>query len=238
MPISVFDIYQDVLDRINEPSGGQLSVDRYNRFSWIAQLNLIDWLSGSIGAKQPPQMYDEQKIKDSLSTFITSYPVQVVNGKIQKPSDYYLFENMYLLGQFNEQTSCYEEVVENGVNANTAIQILNGDKFTIRSQTYIEGLKPSFTKPITKLVGNNFEFNPTDLGSITLEYIRYPIRSKLVMKEDSITHDEVYDEGNSINFEFEEYARGILTWYIVDQYANFSSNQSLKQDNILTGKTK
>src|SRR6185503_6322327 len=104
--IGVYDIYLDVLDRVNQPENGLLTVDRYNRFSWIAQLNLIDWLSGDVSNQIPPEPYLSQKNKDWLSPFIVPYPVQVVNGLVAKPSDYYRFENSYLLGQFNEVTNC------------------------------------------------------------------------------------------------------------------------------------
>lgn len=234
--INVNELYLDVLDRINEPENGQLTVTRYNRYAWIAQLNTIDWLSGDVAGKEPPEPYSTQKDRDWLTPFLVPYSVQVKKGKIVKPDDYYRFDNMYLLGQYNEQTNCFEEVVDNGVQCNTPIALLSGDQFTQRCQTYIEGLQPSFKKPISKLVSKNFEFNPQDLGSITLEYIRYPQRATLAMKIDTITHDEVYDASNSVDFEWDEYARGVLVWYIVDQFSNYTREQALKQDNILTGK--
>ena len=245
--INVNDIYLDTLDRINESDNGQLSIDRFNRYSWIAQLNMLDWLSGDISAKTPatrysaqqstPEPYETQKDKDWLSPFITPYPVQVVQGKIAKPPDYYQFENMYLLGQFNEQTNCIEQITATGVNCNTSIELLDGDKYTDRCETYITRLQPSFVRPISKLVGNNFIFNPTDLGSITLEYIRYPKRATLKTVLDPVYNNQVYDPVNSVDFEWGEYARSILVWFIADLYFNFTREQSGKQFNEATGAT-
>lgn len=236
MSINVNDIFEDVLDRVNQPENGLLTTGRYNRFSWIAQLNLIDWLSGDVSNQIPPEPYLSQKNKDWLSPFIVPYPVQVINGIVTKPSDYYRFENAYLLGQFNDVTNCSDPIVNTGVSLNTSIEILDGDKFTERGETYIVGLQPSFKRPISKIVGNNFVFNPTDLGSITIEYIRYPQKSKLAMKPDTQFNDEVYDPANSVDFEWGEYARSLLVWYIADLFFDFTREQAGKQFNTATGK--
>lgn len=235
--INVFDLYQDVLDRVNEPENGQLAISRFNRYSWIAQLTILDWLSGDISAKEPPEPYLSQKNKDWLSPFITPYPAQVKNSVVIKPNDYYKFENSYVLGQFNQVSNCYELIMDNGVQKNTPISILDGDKFTERSNTYIDELKPTFKTPIAKIVGNNFEFNPTDLGSIVIEYIRYPKKSFLATKFDTVYNEDVYDEANSINFEWEDYARPILVWYICDLFYNYTREQSGFQLNQATPKT-
>jgi hypothetical protein len=235
--LNVNDIRLDVLDRINQPENGELSIDRFNRYSWIAQLSLLDWLSGDISAKEPPEPYLSSKNKSWLSPFIATYPVQVIDGKVVKPPDYYNSENTYLLGQFNEVSRCYEPVEDNGVQKNTPITILDGDKFTERSNTYIDELKPTFKTPIAKIVGNSFQFNPTDLGSIVIEYIRYPKKSMLKTKFDAVYYQDVYDEQNSIDFEWEEYARPILTWYICDLFFDYTREQAGKQFNAATGKT-
>lgn len=235
--LNVNDIYLDVLDKINQPENGQLSIERYNRYSWIAQLQLIDWLSGDISAKIPPEPYLSTKSKDQLSPFIIPYLVNIDRGVITKPADYYQFENMYLLGQYNEVSNCYEVITDDGVKKNTPITILDGDKYTERSNTFIDELKPSFKNPITKEIGNGFLFNPTDLGTITLEYIRYPKRAYLQTKTDPVYNDEVYDAATSTNFEWSEYARPLLTFYISDLFFNFVNNQSGKQFLAATGKT-
>lgn len=234
--IPVDDIFKDVLDRINLNENGYMSNDQFNRFSWIGQLACIDWASGDISNIIPPLPYITQKNRDYLSPLIVSYPVQVNNGKINKPDDYYGWENAFLLGNYNaNETECDEEIVN--VGCNIPIELLSGDQFYYRCNTFIEGLQPSFTKPIAKEIGNYFEFLPLDLGSITLEYIKYPIRSKRAVKLDLQYNEEVYDEANSINFEWPEFARSILVWFIVDQFSNYTREQALKQFNTATGKT-
>lgn len=235
MGISVNDLHLDVLDKINEDSNGQLTIPRFNRYLWLSQLRCIDWLSGDVANIQPPTPYTAQKDRDWLSIFITKFPVQVVDGMITKPTDYYLWENAYLLGNYTTDTECEEEVVND--NCNMPIELLSGDLFYYRCNTFIEGLEPSFKKPIAKEIGNSFEFLPTDLGSITLEYIRYPTRAFLGTKMDTQYNELVYDPLTSIDLEWSPYAQDVIAWFIADMFFNFVSNQSGKVNNVQSGKT-
>ncbi len=207
----------------------------FNRFSWIAQLKLIDWLSGDVADQVPPQPYLSQKNKDWLAFLITKFPTQVVNGLIDKPEDYYQFENFYVLG--NKVNGDCEEDENKSDGCNQPIELLDGSKFYTRCNTDIEELKPSFEEPICKEIGKNFEVLPTDLGSVTLEYIRYPKRAILNTKEDTVFNDLVYDAATSEDFEWPEFAREILVWFICDSFSNRTREQALKTFNTMTGKT-
>lgn len=230
------DVFLDVLDRINFNENGYMSNDQFNRYSWMGQLSCIDWISGDVSNITPPIPYAAQKNRDYLSPFIVQYSVQVINGKITRPQNYYTWENAYLLGNYNaDENDCDDEII--GENCNIPIQLLSGDEFFYRCNTFIEGLQPSFLKPIAKEIGDTFEFLPQDLGSITLEYVKYPQRSKRVVKLDTQYNEEVYDAENSIDFEWPEYARPLLVWFITDQFSNYTREQALKQFNTATGKT-
>ncbi len=230
--------YQSANDKINSDENGYFSFDIFNRMSWLGQLKLMDWLSGSVSGITPPEMYQNQKDRDYLSWFITKYPTQVSGGMINKPSDYYLWDNAYLLGNYNDTPECdNEDDVVVKESCNIPIQLLSGDQFYYRCNTFIEGLEPSFKKPICKEIGNNFEFKPSDLGSVTLEYIRYPIRAKIGTKIDPVYNDQVYDPATSVDFEWPPFAEDILAWFIADQFSNFTREQALKQFNAATGKT-
>lgn len=235
--MNVNDVFLDVEDRINQPENGQLTFPRFNRFSWLGQLKFIDWLSGNLDGITMPEPYASSKSKDWLSPFIVKYPVNVVNGQIEKPSDYYAFENMYLLGNYNNESECdSDEEIDVSTECNTVIELLDGAKFNERCRTFIEGLQPSFTKPIAKLVGNKFEFNPKDLGSITLEYIKYPTRAVLNTKMDTVYNELVYDPDTSVDFEWGDYARNTLVWFIADYFFDFTREQAGKQFNAATNK--
>jgi len=234
--ISVKSVYEDVaLDTVDSATNGNLDFETFNRMSKRAEIRLMDFLSGDVNNIKPPFPYDSSKIKEWLSPFITPYPVQIKNGKITKPDDYYGFENAYLLGTYNTQTSCFEEV-EQEEGCNTPIELLDGDKFYQRCNTFIEGLKPSFTKPISKEVGNTFEFLPKDMGSIVVEYIRYPKFGKIVSNIDPVYNDEVIDETLSTDYEYKESMRELLIYFITQSFGVKVREAALLQANELQGK--
>ena len=234
--IPVKSIYNDVaLDTVDSDTNGNLDFETFNRMSKRAELRLMDFLTGDVDGVKLPAPYSTLKIKDWLSPFITPYPVQIKNGKIDKPEGYYGFENMYLLGTYNVQSSCYEEV-ESDEGCNTSIELLDGNKFYQRCNTFIEGLKPSFLKPIAKEVGNTFEFLPKDLGSIILEYIRYPKFAQIVGGIDPIYNDEVIDENLSTNYEYNENMRELLIYFITQSFGVKVRETALLQANELQGK--
>jgi hypothetical protein len=95
--INVIDIYQDSADRINVEENGQFSYSMFNRFSKLAELRLLEWLSGDISAIIPPEPFRSQKNDDWLSPFIVKYASNVTNGQITRPVDYYLYQDLYSL---------------------------------------------------------------------------------------------------------------------------------------------
>lgn len=234
--INVNDIWLSTLDKINEDSNGQMTVARFNRWLWLVQLKCMDWLSGDVANIQPPTPYSAQKDRDWLSIFITKFPVQVANGVVIKPSDYYLWDNAFLLGNYMANAECDDED-EISTECNIPIQLLSGDEYYYRCTTNIEGLQPSFTKPICKEAGEGFEFLPKDLGSITIEYIRYPTRAFLGTKLDTVYNEYVYDPATSVDLEWSPFAEDVISWFIADMFFNYVSNQAGKTFNTLTGKT-
>lgn len=232
--ISAVETYQDCRDQISPQENGQFNYSLFNRFSWKAQLNLMDWLSGDVSGIVPPEPYLTQKNKDWLSPFIVPYPTNIINGSIVRPSDYYLYQDMYSLSQDED---CDDENDDTVSITKTPVTILSNPKFNTRLNTYIRSLKPSVRKPIAKQVGRNFEFAPADLGSVVLEYVRYPKKAFIATKKDTVYNQLVPDLDNTIDFEWDENSRNVLVWYIVDAFSNRTRESALKQTNIISGKT-
>lgn len=229
-------MWLSTLDKINEDGNGQLTVQRFNRYLWMAILRTMDWLSGDVANIIPPTPYTAQKDRDWLSPFITKYSTNTVGGKITKPEDYYGWDNAFLLGNYNDlPEDCEEEIFVD--NCNIPIELLSGDEFYYRCITDIEGLQPSLTKPICKEVGNTFEFRPFDLGSMTLEYLRYPVKARLGVVMDNVHNQEVYDPLTSVDLDWPQYAEDVISWFIADMFFNFVSNQAGKTFNVQSGKT-
>lgn len=225
--LDAISLYDDVVkDAANADQNGHLSYAMFNRISRIAELRLLDWLSGDVANEKMPIPWVSQKNKDWLSPFIKKYSAQVEGGVISRPSDYYQYENFYRLGAASG-LDCDEDPTAD--ECNTPIELLDGQQFYERCRTYIEELKVSLGKPIAKMVGNQFEVMPRDLGSVELEYIRYPVFASITPKIDPVYNEEVPDV--VVDFEWDERSRPALIWFMVDEFSNHVSNQSMKQFN-------
>lgn len=231
--IDSISVYDDIKDSINRWESGYWSIDMFNRLSRRAELKILDWLSGDVSAQLPPEPWLTQKNKDWLSPLITSLPVNVVNGRFNKPVDYYRYEGSETIGSKIE-SDCDETTTD---QCDRNITMLDGDKYNQRCNTYVKDKRPSFKKPIAKMEGNEIFVTPADLGSARLKYIRYPIFSQLGKTMDLTYNDEVPDPNNTIHYEWGEWARELLIWFITDMFSNHTREQALKQFNAATGKT-
>lgn len=223
--MNVVSVYNDTSDTIATDQNGDLSFAKFNRFSKRAELRILDWLTGNRDVIPEPPF---QKNKDWLSTFIKKFPAQVTDGVISKPDDYYTYDNFFRIGN-KVEADCDEDEVPQ--TCNTPIEILDGQQYYVRCNTYIQEKKPSFKKPIAKIVGATFEVTPNDLGSVTLEYVRNPVFGVVKTKQDTVYNEEVADEATSIDYEWSEGVREVLIWFIVDEFTNSTREQALKQFN-------
>ena len=241
--MDIISLYEDAArDNVNKDENGYLSYSMFNRMIQRASNRTLDYITGDSAGITPPISYSTQKAKDFLAFLITKYPSVILNNVINRPADYYSFENIYAL-RLDDQQGCEidesdcddKEKKENIIK--TPIEMLDGQQFYWRTLTYIKGRKPDQDKPICKMVGNTIEFEPQDLGNCVLEYIRYPIAGSIVTMIDPIYYDEVADPVNSINCEWGEWAREILIFFLTDSFANHTREQALKQFNNATAKT-
>lgn len=225
----------------NTDENGYWSYELYNQGIRIASNRVLDYITGDSANQTLPISYSTQKAKDFISDLITAYPSIITNGVITKPSNYYHYDNLYIMSLKNQTgcsddgTSCDEDdVVEEIIK--THVEMLDGQQFYVRAQTYIKGLKPSPQKPICKMIGNTIEFLPRELGSCTLEYIRYPIYGTINTMTDPVYYNIVADPATSIDNEFGEWERELLLYYLVQGFSTHISQQSLYQMNEASGK--
>lgn len=233
MPIPSAEIYNDAQFLINK-EGGFMSVDDFNSISWLAQLRMMDWLSGDVAGLVPPEPYNTQKNRDWISDFLVKYPAVVTNSIITKPTNYYLYENIYKL-RAAVNDDCSDEEIDSKKVYNVKVELLSNSKFYGRCDTWIEELKPSFNKIICKMVGNTIEFEPSDVGSVVLEYYRYPLKATITQTIDPTYNEQVIASG--VNFEWGEYARPVLVWYIVQMFSLKVRENAMFSQNAALGKT-
>lgn len=228
-------IFQDVQDQML--AQGDIPISLFNRTSKISELRFIDWITGNITGNQPPEPYTTQKVKDYAAVFIKKFETHIQGNTIDRPADYYGYENMYTLATYTQPEDCEDDEQTTPTEiVKTPITLLDGGQFTERSRTYIDELKPTFKAPIAKMVGKQIEFLPVDLGSMCLEYYRNPVFAQGVVTLDTTFNQEVVDDNASTPYEWDEKARPILVWFIVDLLSNRNSNRAKKEFNSATGK--
>lgn len=234
--ISVVEIYQDVArDNVNQSENGDLSYAMFNRISKRAELRLIDFLTGDVSGRIPPEPYLTQKNKDWLHPFLKKKSGAFVSGSFRIPDDYYTFDNMYLVDAGSIPCDDDDGVADQ--QCNTPIEILDGSQFNYRCKTYIKELRPSYKKPVAKIIDGGFEAMPKDLGVATIEYIRYPNFAFIVSQFNPVFNDEEPNPTASRNYEWPEYARDLLVWFITDTFSIHTREGALKKANMETGKS-
>jgi hypothetical protein len=233
--VDINSIFLDVLDRISPEMNGSLTIQKFNRISKIGELNLLGWLTGSISS-QPgyPEPYTTQKNKDFVAPILKTEKRSVVNGVVEKFSDYYMWERAAILGDRIDEVDGEQVTISEG---DTPIELLDSAMFDARTKTHIESLRPSVKKPICKLVGNEFHFLPKDIGSIAIEYKRLPVFGELKSKIDEVYNNEVVDESASADYEWGEGLRTALVFFICEQYPIGTREVALQQQIQAVGKT-
>lgn len=232
--MNIIEIYNAVQDKVREEQNGSLTISSFNIKSKSAEIRLLDYLSGDVEGIKPPEPYTTMKVRDWLTYFLKSEKLVVEEGMLEKPSDFYMEENASIIGSYKDE-QCDEVVTVNGCD--TPIEILDGAVYDQRCFTYIKSLQPSIKKPIAKIVGNNFVFNPSDLGSINLTYKRYPVFGEVKVKIDPVYNDEVPDPVTSINYEWPDFARGLLIFFICEQYPVSTRENAFAEQLQLEGKS-
>lgn len=236
--IEISSIFNDVaLDNVNASENGNLSYQMFNRLSRRAELRMLNFLSGGVDDFKLPIPYTTQLLKDILAPMIEKFSVNVEGGIITRPTNYYAFDSMVLLGNYKVEQECEDEDTNVVVGCNTVIELLDSSQFDLRCRTDIEDLKPSLNKPIAKMVGRTFEFAPYDMGSIKLQYLRYPVFGRIVSTMDTVYNQEVVDETLSTNYEYDEFAREMLVFWITQEFSVHTREQALMQANMVEGKS-
>jgi hypothetical protein len=230
--ISVIEIYEALSkDIVNGAENGRVAPSSFNRKSRRAELRLMDYLTGDVEGVAPPAPYLTQKNKDLLSDFLVSKLLVAKDGKIDRPADYYQYDNLfYIEGRF---VDCDQEEI---AQHRKPIELLDGSQFSERCDTSIEELKPE-NKPIAKIVKAQFVFAPKDIGNVQLEYIKYPKFAELKMKKDLQYNNEVPDPATSINYEWPLAAMDALLYFMTDFVSVKNRDRALKEQNELTNKS-
>lgn len=233
--MNVISLYNDVMDRTATEQNGSLTIAKYNRFSKLAELKCLDYLTGDLEGIKPPEPYTNQKLMDFLQTFIATDTKQVTNGSSPVPENYYRFQNLKIIGSYLDVNDCDEEVLVS--KGDTIIELFNSQQFDKRCLTKVKDLRPSIKKPIAKIVDGQFIYQPVDLGSVKLEYVRYPVYGEVIVEVDPIFNDEVPSQTLSIDYQWKDNVRNLLLFFLTQFYPISTREKAFVEQNELVGKS-
>ena len=226
--MDIVSVYNDFLDRTAMEQNGIATIAKFNRYGKLAELRLLDYLSGDIEGRTPPEPYNVEKLRDWLTHFMTEDKKTTIDGKTPKPVDFYRFESLVKIGSYLDEVCGEVQLVSKG---DTPIELLDPQQFDERCRTWVKDLVPSEIVPIAKMKGAFFEYMPKDMGTVKLEYIRYPVYGMLGSKLDTAFNIIVPDPATSVHYEWPEWARNILLYFIVQQYPIATRENALVQQN-------
>ncbi len=236
--MDVISLYEDFArDSVNKDENSPIAYTDFNRLLNRASNRLLNFLTGGTTGMDIPFSYSTEKAKGFIAYLITPVKAQVIDGVMPKPTDYYSFENLQSMSLKDNgcepNTECDNDSNDENEILYKPIELLDGQQFSQRAETSIELLKPK-NKFIAKEVGKNFEFLPTTIANVKLEYVRYPIPGTVNSVYDATYNDQIADPNTSVNSEWPEWSRELLIFFMTDSFSNKTSQASLKQNNILT----
>lgn len=241
MAISIWDIYNQSLVRVNkEQSGRSFSVPQFNLVAKFVNMLYLKMKIGlpesyQVGVPLAPQRWQvSQRITDDIRHLLVwaggpNNEMMKLDkfGVANVPEDYVYFSSCYYVQ--NVVSAC--EVSE---NVHRPITFVPDAVFADRMGCAIN--KPTEKYPIAKWFENQIQFAPANMNYVHFSYIRKPAEPFLAVTIDS-NNDYVYDPSNSVNFEYPEICQpdienlifGIMTGNIQSQFHFQIANQQLNK---------
>lgn len=143
---------------------------------------------------------------DALSELKVTKDYQVdSNGKLTLPSDYVYF----IVADLNV---FYENKNGEIFTNKSPIDFLNSAQFSSRLSSRVS--PPTKQFPIMKEESTYFKFAPSNVGIVSLSYIREP--QKPVWGYTVVNNEEVYDSGSSTDFELPYQFKDDIIWTICE----------------------
>lgn len=152
-------VYKVILQLINKyQTGGYLSPAEFNRYAEFAQREYIEETYNKANGQGYEFNYD---ISDMFSDIKKVQSVTVLNGSIQKPSDYLHFSTAYSHYVFKDEPRL------------APIELVRDSEWAERLSSEVN--KPSLQFPIMRNMDGKFDVYPAAINNVTLTYIKEPL---------------------------------------------------------------
>lgn len=226
-----YQFYLDCLDKINKEDTGYFDDKQFTRLANNASSKVFGSDQRDLQNPGTARLR-KQEIEDRLFPFLKVKVISLEGGIFLAPDDYRYYstcrmasddgEGMVRLNLLRSQlcdaetdplldTAEIEAEIERILNNPdyVTVELLDQTQIVKRLTSYIFGKRPTKNKPVMERHGSadadegiSFEVHPNMDGQVMLRYYRLPRPGKLVMTVDEGTEELIYDEPNSVGFEW------------------------------------
>jgi hypothetical protein len=175
-----------------------LNAAKFNKYAPIALDKIIN--------EQRRKFEADLMSSDAVSELKVIRDYQVPsNGRLTKPSDYLYFVN-------SDVNSFYVNKNKEQVATRNSVDFMSESQYSNRVSSRVS--PPTKQRPIMKEDNGHFQFFPFNVGIVSLSYLREP--NTPVWAFTVVNNEQVYDAGNSVDFDLPYQFKDDLIWSICE----------------------
>jgi hypothetical protein len=199
MPVSINEIKERVeVIAAKDQKTIYLNAAKFNKYAPIALDKIIN--------EQRRKFEADLMSSDAVSELKVIRDYQVPsNGRLTKPSDYLYFVN-------SDVNSFYVNKNKEQVATRNSVDFMSESQYSNRVSSRVS--PPTKQRPIMKEDNGHFQFFPFNVGIVSLSYLREP--NTPVWAFTVVNNEQVYDAGNSVDFDLPYQFKDDLIWSICE----------------------
>lgn len=199
MPVSINEIKERVeVIAAKDQKTIYLNAAKFNKYAPIALDKIIN--------EQRRKFEADLMSSDAMSELKVIRDYQVPsNGRLTKPNDYLYFVN-------SDVNSFYVNKNKEQVATRNSVDFMSESQYSNRVSSRVS--PPTKQRPIMKEDNGHFQFFPFNVGIVSLSYLREP--NTPVWAFTVVNNEQVYDAGNSVDFDLPYQFKDDLIWSICE----------------------
>jgi hypothetical protein len=199
MPVSINEIKERVeVIAAKDQKTIYLNAAKFNKYAPIALDKIIN--------EQRRKFEADLMSSDAVSELKVIRDYQVPsNGRLTKPNDYLYFVN-------SDVNSFYVNKNKEQVATRNSVDFMSESQYSNRVSSRVS--PPTKQRPIMKEDNGHFQFFPFNVGIVSLSYLREP--NTPVWAFTVVNNEQVYDAGNSVDFDLPYQFKDDLIWSICE----------------------
>jgi len=199
MPVSINEIKERVeVIAAKDQKTIYLNAAKFNKYAPIALDKIIN--------EQRRKFEADLMSSDAVSELKVIRDYQVPsNGRLTQPTDYLYFIN-------SDVNSFYVNKNKEQIATRNSVDFLSDSQYSNRISSMVS--PPTKQRPIMKEENGYFQFYPFNVGIVSLSYLREP--NTPVWAFTVVNNEQVYDAGNSVDFDLPYQFKDDLIWSICE----------------------